>query len=526
MTPEEEPLRLVMFGLPSSGKSSLLGSLVQAGELHDPVLNARLVEPSPGLLDLREKLSKNHLDANVEEVTPHTLKLEPLPKGSPVVVEVVDSSGKAAAEMVSRQRPVSGRKAGALGDAIGDADALIVTADAAAEPAQLQRDFPQIAAFLQLFEKGRCKGTEVAGLPLYLVLTKCDLLAKKTDTLAAWAERIEQKRRQVEDGLRKYFAKEEKGSVFGKVDLRVRATAARRPTLADGSGSRQGPYGVAELFRQCLQSAGQFRERRRQADSRLNMALVGTLGLLAVMLLVGVGVQATRPSADVVALENALQGILPSPLAKPAERLREPLDKKLDRIQKIEKTRGFSSLPPGKQAEILSYEKEVQAYLAFNKSFLDKVPDPRLATREQDLALIEKRLDDISLPAEHAEAWKDTRVGRRPQQWRDDISVLRQEVGKTEAWIKERIDKGHQLEEEGLNLRKSPPEAKKEWLERYRRYVGEVWPHPPASLPPGAYGLAYETVYRFDRVDRARQVWDEFKQKRLGYVRQLLEEGL
>jgi hypothetical protein len=522
-----EALRVVLFGLPSAGKSALLGALTQAAQVQESLLNGRIVNPPEAFAELHKNFADNRLQPTADDVTAYPLALEPLSGGSPLIAELVDCNGSRAAEMVNGQRPVQGWRSGALGKAIGGADALIVAADAAADAAQLQRDYGQLAGFLRLLQQSRGKRTEVAGLPVYLVLTKCDLLAKKTDTAAAWRQRVEERKRQVELSFNKYLAQQadREAAAFGKLELHVLATATRLPVLADRPGNPQEPYGVAELFRQSLQGAARFQEREDSCADRLKMTLFGTAGLVALMLALAVGVYATRPSAEVVALENELAGVLPSPEAPPADRLKEPLDKKLVRLHLIQKDPFYNQLPNSTRDEVASYVQEVETYQKFNKDFLEKVRDPRLATRAEDLAKIETQLNENPLPSEYASDWKDTRVGRRPDQWRNDLKILRAEVKQADAWIHEQIRKGRELEEEGLGLRKASPEAKKAWLNRYRQYLEQQWPHPPGTRPPGAAGVTYETAYRFDKVERARQVWDEFKQKRLAYVRQLLDEG-
>jgi len=525
--PENPTLKVVLFGLPAAGKSALLGALGQAAQVQEAVLDGRIIKSSEAFAELHKGFADNRLQPTPDEVTAYPLSLEPLSGGPALAAELVDCSGTKAAEIVTGQRPLDGWRSGTLGTAICDADALIVPVDAAADAAQLQRDFGQIAGFLRQFEQKRGRRTDVTGLPVYVVLTKCDLLAKKSDSAAAWQQRVEERKRQVEQGFKKYLAQQADRAAlaFGKLEVHVTVTATRLPALADRPGNAQEPFGVAELFRQCFRAAAQFQDRQSQSADRLRLTLFGSVGLIALMLLLAVGVYASRPAAEVVALENELHGVLPSPEASPAERLKEPLDKKLARLRLIEKDPDFGKLPASTQDEVARYVREVEAYLKFNKEFLDAVRDPRLASREEDLAKIEKQLGEISLPAEYAAAWKDARVGRRPDQWRKDIKILRTDVDETEVWIHGQMRKGRDLEDEGLELRKAPAAAKKAWLDRYRQYLEKRWPHPPGTRLPGTAGISYETVYRFDKVDRARRVWEEYKQKKLGYVRQLLEEA-
>ena len=47
-------LRILLFGMPGSGKTSLLGALWQAGQSQEPILGSKISNPSGGLAELHE----------------------------------------------------------------------------------------------------------------------------------------------------------------------------------------------------------------------------------------------------------------------------------------------------------------------------------------------------------------------------------------------------------------------------------------------------------------------------------------
>jgi hypothetical protein len=417
-----------------------------------------------------------------------------------------------------------------LAGKVKDADTLILVADGSTDTGQLQREFGQFAAFLRLFEQNRSARAEVAGLPVYIVLTKCDLLAKKTDTASTWMQRIEERKRQVDQGFHKYLDQQENrdGLAFGKIDLQVWATAVGRPALADRPARLDEPYGVAELFRQCVDSAAAFHGRRRTASRRLKITVSGIAGLAVFMLFLAMGVYLTRPGPEVAALENSLSSLLLPDGAKAADRLKEPLDDKLAKLKKIRKDKFFSELPPDVQGQVEHAIAEIDAYLKFNKEFLDKVQDPRLARTDAELVNIEKSLSSIALPKEHAEEWKDTRVGRRPQTWANDIAILRKEIDNTISWINEQVPKSKELQKKAyalLGKEEIPAKDYQNWLAQYKEHMDKSWPHPAAARLPGASGMTYETVYRFERVEKVRQGWEQVKKKLKDVRDQLREPG-
>src|SRR5262249_15578613 len=186
-------------------------------------------------------------------------------RSSPQEAVLVDCNGRVVSEILSK--PLQNRPArGSLARKVKDADTLILVADGSVDTGQLQRDFSQFAASPRLCEKSRSARTEVTGLPVFIVLTKSDLWAKKTDTASTWMQRIEERKRQIGQGFHKFLAQQEnrEGLAFGKIDLQVWATAIGRPALADHPARPNEPYGVAELFRQCLAAAQEFHGRRRK----------------------------------------------------------------------------------------------------------------------------------------------------------------------------------------------------------------------------------------------------------------------
>jgi hypothetical protein len=511
-------LRIVLFGMPDAGKSSLLGALVQAAQTQQHVLNGRLVDRSQGLLELQRRLYEDRPRETLEEVVSYPVALEPLggagEQTAPTACEavLVDCDGRVANDLLSRRREFGpDERNGTLARAILNADTLVLVVDASTNPQTIERDFTQFGRFLRLLEQNRGRRSEVGGMPVYLVLTKCDLLAKETDSNIAWMERIEERKRQVDRRFKEFLAgqAEQAPLPFGKIELHLWATAVKRPPLADAAAKPREPYGVAELFRQCLDSAVAFRCRQARAARRLSVTLAGVLGLVGGMLVLALFFLASRPAREAAALENEVRNFRSSH-DRPAELFKEPVENQCKQLQRFKNEPDFPKVPGELRAYVADKLNELEAYQRYNKEFLAKVTDPRFARSLDELNRIEEAIKQMPLPQLYEAAWSETRAGQRRRQWEQDIEVLRREVNVASAKLTDLIRRANRLADESISLgeyRKLRDELLRE---------DEGLPYHKAELNrllPDSRRLTYENVLQFDRVEELWRAWKEAKQK-------------
>src|SRR5262249_6332606 len=202
----------------------------QAAQTQEHLLHGRLVDRSHGLAELQKRLYEEHSRPTAEEVVPYPIEFEPFrevdkPANGKLEGVLIDCDGRVANDLLARRRSLSEESPeGTLAREVIEADTLVLVVDAAAPPSQIDSDFQEFGRFLRLLERSRGQRSEVGGLPVFLVLTKCDLLARPEDTSVEWVERIEERKRQVHARFQDFLNRQvsEHGPMpFGRIDLHL-----------------------------------------------------------------------------------------------------------------------------------------------------------------------------------------------------------------------------------------------------------------------------------------------------------------
>jgi hypothetical protein len=537
-----DDLSIVLFGLPAAGKSSLLGALAQAAQAQEHLLNGRLIDVSHGLDELRRRVYDESARRTAEEVVPYPVDFEPFspltPNPSPpkgrgekagqhVGAVFIDCDGRVANDLlVRRQALPEDSPEGTLAREVIDADTLVLVVDASAPPAQVESDFAEFDRFLRQLEISRGERAEVGGLPVFLVLTKCDLLAQAGDSAADWMERIEQHKRDLDARFRRFLARREQEAgpmPFGHLDLHLWATAVKRPALTGSPAKAREPYGVAELFRQCLEHAAVFRGRRRQSGRRLVWTVGAAGGIVALMTALGIGFTVRNLDTQTNALRDRVQLLRDSDMPSEAERLRAPireLHRHADELRALRNDSQFDTLSAEQQQLVRDRLDEMEAYLSYFDRLLAS-PRPRDAHTEGALREVKQILKtELVLPRE---AWKDTEAGRLHAERLQDAEALESAVRDAEVWYRDSVAKAEKLRTfagqqtgrgaAGVNWDRWTSDTETLLSPDYRPpFAGS------SPIPGAATTLTYDaTVLRFDEVAAARAEW-EGKKGRLQHV--------
>jgi GTP-binding protein EngB required for normal cell division len=529
-----DDLSIVLFGMPAAGKSSLLGALAQAAQAQEHLLNGRLTDVSHGLDELRRRVYDESPRRTAEEVVPYPVDFEPFNQDGQknqhsehVGAVVIDCDGRVANDLlVRRQALPEDSPEGTLAHEVVTADTLVLVIDASAPAAQVEADFAEFDRFLRQLETSRSQRAEVGGLPVFLVLTKCDLLARQGDKAADWMDRIEQHKRDVDARFRSFLARREQEAgplPFGRIDLHLWATAVKRPALAGSSAKAREPYGVAELFRQCLEQAVAFRKRQRQSGRRLLWTVGGAAGIVALMASLAVSFTLKNRDTQASALRSRVETIVFADLPTPGERLHAPIRELRTRAQTLAALHDdpqFGSLPAEQQQLVRDRLDELNSYLHYFDR-LRQSPRPQDVHAEPALHNIRESLQtDLKLPSSD---WAGTDAGQLYATRVQDTEALDTAVKRTRNWYLDHIEKADALWT-FKGQQTGPESAGINWDSWTREVESLLSPQrrPPRSGSDTVLGaattLTYDaTVLRFDEVLKVRTVW-EADQRRLQRV--------
>ncbi|MCX7665534.1 MAG: GTPase domain-containing protein [Gemmataceae bacterium] len=433
-------LRVVLFGMPSSGKTSLLGALAQAAHLQARTLRGQLIDPSGGLGEIRRWVYEARPSETLEEIVHYPVSLNPFNSAeAPYDVTLLDCDGRVANDLLQQKQPLKKTTdRPSLAGAILDADALILVVDAAASVDQLEDDFREFLSFLDHLVKHRAQRHSVGGLPVYLVLNKCDVFAHNRQmTRSQWEDELAARKADVGRKFREYLATRvgrSEFSEFGSVDLRVVATTAFRPILADSIPNGREPYGVAELFHDCFERAREYRSRTQRASKRLFWTATGASSLLGAMLIAGVALLISPPLQEVPPPSGALsqlEKIRATEGSTTAQRLGAGLDRRLKEWVALRDRSDFHTLSEEQKQLVQLRIEEGEAYTRFRDEVNAVTPPSKTGSLDNLKKTEERLLSKAVIPAIYRSEWQSTEAAiQRERMLNKEIPALREGVSR------------------------------------------------------------------------------------------------
>lgn len=520
--PGPDALRIVLFGLPDAGKSSLLGALSQAALTQEHALNGRLTDSTHGLDELRQRLHGAGPGETQQEIVDYPVVYQPFTLGGNKQLEepenavLIDCDGRVATELIMRRRALDPDAAQpGLAPNVLEADTLLLVIDGAAHPTQVESDFTEFSRFLRMLETTRGNRTDVGGLPVYLVLTKCDLLAKPADSVGAWLERVEESKRQVHQRFKEFLASSpENGQEgFGSIALKVWATAIKRPVLLGASEDASEPYGVAELFRQAFEDARTFQEREHRSTRRVIWTGGAAVCVIAGMVVMAGMILSQRHVEEPALRELAgkVEAFRGREAATSSARMRGDVQSRISELIDLQNDPTFSRLPAEQQAFVTQRLEELSAYRDFQDQ-LARVPPVTSARNPKELDAIENALKKLESPEKYRSDWGQTEAVLARARRLEEVKLLRVAIAEVSDFYGALARKGQSLWAAGG--RAGVPIVWPDWVARMQALEDEASsvPYRPGERLPRS-SLTYDSVLRYDTVVAARNNWESLHER-------------
>jgi GTPase SAR1 family protein len=523
-------LKIIVFGMPGAGKTSLLGAMAQAAQSQEKVLGGNLTDRGGDFGDLRRHVYEGKPPHPVNDLTVYPLVFQPhdtLGSGKrsrtgPVDIALFDCDGRGATEFLARRDALVNHQYRRLADALLQSDTLLLTVDASSRPEILRRDVGLFLSFLRLFQDGRSNRNEVNGLPVHVVLTKCDLIADSNDTPSSWIDKIEDRKRKIDQYFRTQLEKEGQTASpqFGAIDLHVWATAVRRPALANVAARPQEPYQVAELFRECLNSAVEFHHQRDKAERKLNRTFLGTLAVACLLaLLVGLFL-VTREQPAAVQLENRIKSFLSIYNKNSPERFRQIGDA-IPRLEGFQKDPAFSIVEPDLRKWVNEEVAELHAYSEFADN-VKKTIEPAFIATDDKLKEQKEKLNALVPPKDYAVTWEQTPAVKMRKERLEEVQAISLALTDVVGKLDKVINSAKALKEEIGEYTKLPtsekPQAaakilpKQQELRQLAAQLPDRKTHASYPLRPGSR-VTWGNLFSFPEVGQRYSQWEALEPK-------------
>lgn len=502
-------MRLVVLGLGGAGKTALLGSLARAAGAIDPI-NGRVSSVASEFTEFGPR-SAESVEPTSAETASFSLIYQPATTNAgdepPESLEAffIDSTGAATEKLLSGESALTGRSG--LAGAIRGADALIVAVDASKPDESVEATLGEFARLLKKLQDDRAQRTQVRGLPVFLVLTKCDQLTAAADAPAHWQARVEARKRRATEVFERFFSAETGGTtpVFGALETEILTAATGKPIAVDSS-SDLGHARPAELLGHILKRAADFHHRRQRAGDRLAWTVLGTLTAMAAMIALSVFLALHR-TATTSNLEEQILAYRAQEGSTAAERLGEPLAPKIARLREFQADPSYERLSPRLKEYVDGRLHEMQDY----RTYLARLRRIRIRDlrRESDLIQLDEQLGtQLALPAPYRDDWRDTAAAKLHDQLASDVRSLRDAVTETAGWYRELARHGEELRTFG----KQRPTSVASW-NRWETEIGALLEKSPALEIAALKSDSATLVLTMESVLAARSNWEALRPK-------------
>jgi hypothetical protein len=159
------------------------------------------------------------------------------------------------------------------------------------------------------------------------------------------------------------------------------------------------------------------------------------------------------------------------------------------------------------QDEVRAAAKEMASYQELAKK-VDGLKRVRFFKKDEDIQTFTQAIDNITLPTRYAAAWADTRLAKKIEQYRGELTALGKALADERAWLKKQTDEGDQLWRMAIPAAGSP--ERQAWI---KRADAMLRPKDLTKEVPGVPNMKLRELYEFPSVSRLREDYDAVRMR-------------
>ncbi len=277
------------------------------------------------------------------------------------------------------------------------------------------------------------------------------------------------------------------------------------------------PFGVAELFRQSLEKAEDYRARRLRSGRRTFWTAALASILVALMCSATVGLAVFNYERQKSELELEIDALRFNERQTPAARLSLPeslLRERLKMLNDVESKPDFQSLPEEVRTYVASRRQEIADYLEYLDR-ISKAPQPAYLESEKDLRDLRQRLETGDL--QPREEWLKTPAGLLRQELLADLDRMQDAIRELTTWFSENGRQANAL------ATFEEPMSKRAWSLKVKGFLDRTRKVPLTGQDflAGSQTVTPSTILNIPEVNSERKVFER-NRKRLQGERDLL----
>jgi hypothetical protein len=134
---------------------------------------------------------------------------------------------------------------------------------------------------------------------------------------------------------------------------------------------------------------------------------------------------------------------------------------------------------------------------------VDSLKRVRFFKKEEDIKTNSRAIDQIVLPTAYQAAWTDTRLVRKLEQYRSELTALTKALADEKNWLKKQTEEGDKLRRMAIPAEGTP--ERQAWIKTADAFLKRK---DLTKEVPGVPGMKLRDLYEFPSVSSLREDYE------------------